>query len=310
MSWGWRKILQVRSLVRPFIWSQIGDGKNTFAWFDNWPAASPLSNLISNRDIYRAGLGRDARVSDIFFDGSWVWPTDWLVKYPPLANIVVPNLTNATDCSTWLNRQNMEDICVILIEYFDRLRQDICVILIEYFDRLRQVTLLQTQEETVMIEDIYYIKHYYIMNSPSNDEWEQLLDIDDSDLQLTPVLHPCNRHEIVEDVGEDEDFNRGPWLSAIEYVKNNGGIVSGCLGDIKKNLNKGKLEQVISIVKSCTPNVLCDFTVTLKDLSVFSPKSSIHYLKITMRNVVKVFHKDTFVGNGSGNPDEMIENLT
>ncbi|GJW62043.1 putative RNA-directed DNA polymerase [Tanacetum coccineum] len=108
MSWGWRKILQVRSLVRPFIWSRIGDGKNTFAWFDNWSAASPLSNLISNRDIYRAGLGLDARVSDIVLAGSWVWPTDWLVKYPPLANIVVPNLTNAADCSTWLNRQNME----------------------------------------------------------------------------------------------------------------------------------------------------------------------------------------------------------
>ncbi|PWA36886.1 hypothetical protein CTI12_AA595590 [Artemisia annua] len=239
------------------------------------------------------------------------------------------------------------------------------------------------------------------MNSPSNDEREQLLDIDDSDLNLTPVLRPYNRHvsdtttttqnadvdnleenkgvriipgpagifqasklrkqldiheggvesvmstqeyikKIVEDMGEDEDFNRGPWLSAID----------GCLGDIKKNLNKGKLEQVIAIVKSCTPNVLGDLTLTLKDLSVtlkdlsgtigglihhkiideggpsygkditvgavlilanvsvFSPKSSIHYLNITMRNVVKVFHKDTFVGNGSGNPNELIENLT
>ncbi|PWA72041.1 hypothetical protein CTI12_AA264170 [Artemisia annua] len=73
--------------------------------------------------------------------------------------------------------------------------------------------------------------------------------------------------KIFEDVGEDEDFNRGPWLSAIDYVKNNGGIVSGYLGDIKKNLNKGKLEQVIAIVKSCSPNVLGDLTVTLKDLS-------------------------------------------
>ncbi|GJR31688.1 hypothetical protein Tco_1107920 [Tanacetum coccineum] len=30
------------------------------------------------------------------------------------------------------------------------------------------------------------------MNSPSNYEWEQLLDIDDSDLRLTLVLRPCN----------------------------------------------------------------------------------------------------------------------
>nr|GEX46926.1 hypothetical protein [Tanacetum cinerariifolium] len=71
ISCGWRKILQVRSLVCPFFWSQIRDGKNTFAWFDNWSAVSPLSNLILNRDIYRAGLGRDARVSDIVLADSW-----------------------------------------------------------------------------------------------------------------------------------------------------------------------------------------------------------------------------------------------
>ncbi|GKA27980.1 RNA-directed DNA polymerase, eukaryota, reverse transcriptase zinc-binding domain protein [Tanacetum coccineum] len=108
MSWGWRKILKVRSLVRPFIWSRIGDGKNTFAWFDNWIEASPLSNLISNRDIYRAGLRLDARVSDVIMVGSWAWPNEWLVKYPPLANMVVPALTNTADHLTWLNRQNVD----------------------------------------------------------------------------------------------------------------------------------------------------------------------------------------------------------
>ncbi|GKF73304.1 hypothetical protein Tco_0219636, partial [Tanacetum coccineum] len=30
------------------------------------------------------------------------------------------------------------------------------------------------------------------MNSPPNDQWELSLDIDDSDLRLTPVLRPCN----------------------------------------------------------------------------------------------------------------------
>ncbi|GKE99839.1 serine/threonine-protein kinase HT1-like protein isoform X1, partial [Tanacetum coccineum] len=94
-----------------------------------------------------------------------------------------------------------------------------------------------------------------------------------------------------------------------------------------------KLEQVVAIIKSCTPNALGDLTVTIKDLSgiipgaihhkvineggykkdinvgsalilanvlVFSSKPSMHYLNITMRNVVKVFHKDLVPGNGRG----------
>ncbi|PWA73133.1 hypothetical protein CTI12_AA264330 [Artemisia annua] len=99
--------------------------------------------------------------------------------------------------------------------------------------------------------------------------------------------------KVVEDVSEDEDFTRGPWVS-----------------------------EVVAICKSCAPNVLGDLTVTLKDLSYtisstihhkflteggygkaitiglalilkhvseFSPKQFGHYLSITMRSVVMVF---------------------
>ncbi|GJY20406.1 hypothetical protein Tco_0392972 [Tanacetum coccineum] len=108
----------------------------------------------------------------------------------------------------------------------------------------------------------------------------------------------------IEDVGEDEDFKGGSWVSAVEFVNANEGIVNGCLGDIKNYLKNKKLEQVVAIIKFCTPNAFCDLTVTLKDISsiipVFSPKPSMHYLNITMRNVVKVFHKDTVLCNGSG----------
>ncbi|GKF51129.1 hypothetical protein Tco_0147596, partial [Tanacetum coccineum] len=46
-----------------------------------------------------------------------------------------------------------------------------------------------------------------------------------------------------------------------------GGTVTGCLGAIDNFLKKGKLEQVVAIVKSCYPNALGDLNVTLKDLS-------------------------------------------
>nr|GEW17514.1 hypothetical protein [Tanacetum cinerariifolium] len=139
--------------------------------------------------------------------------------------------------------------------------------------------------------------------------------------------------KVVEDVGEDEDFKSGSWVSATDYVNANGGIVGRCLGDIKKFLNNGKLDQVVAIVKSCSSNMIGDLTVTMKDLSciipgtihhkvidkggygkgitvgaalilvnvlVFSLKPSMRYLNITLRNVVKVFRKDTVPGSGSG----------
>ncbi|GKD70856.1 hypothetical protein Tco_1324946 [Tanacetum coccineum] len=161
-----------------------------------------------------------------------------------------------------------------------------------------------------------------------DDQWELSLDIKDFDLRLTLVLRPSSSTRVEtssstqkpvriipgpavdEDVGEDEDFKSGSWVSATNYVNANGGIVSGCLGDIKNFLNNGKLDQVVAIIKSCSPNVIGDLTVTMKDLSgaalilanvlVFSPKPSMHYLNITMRNVVKVFRKDTFSGSESG----------
>ncbi|GJY86142.1 transposase, MuDR, MULE transposase domain protein [Tanacetum coccineum] len=132
--------------------------------------------------------------------------------------------------------------------------------------------------------------------------------------------------EVIEDVGEDEGFKSAPWVSAADYVNANGGIVSGCLGDIYKYLNNGKLDLVVAIVKSCSPNVIGDLTITMKhpsskiprtihykvldegtygkditigasmiltNVSVFTPKPSVHYLNITRRNVVQVFCKDT-----------------
>nr|GEX78525.1 hypothetical protein [Tanacetum cinerariifolium] len=79
--------------------------------------------------------------------------------------------------------------------------------------------------------------------------------------------------QVVEDVGEDEDFNSGSWVGATEYVKANGGIFSGCTGDIKTFLKSGKLKQVVAIIKSCSLNALGD---------------------------LKVFYKDFVPGNGSG----------
>ncbi|GJR75216.1 reverse transcriptase zinc-binding domain-containing protein [Tanacetum coccineum] len=97
MSWGWRKILLVRPLVRPLFWSRIQNGLNTFAWHDTWCSVGHMSNIISNRDIYNAGFRLDAKVNDIILNGEWAWPTHWYDKYPELANLQVPIVTDLDD---------------------------------------------------------------------------------------------------------------------------------------------------------------------------------------------------------------------
>ncbi|GJR15562.1 transposase, MuDR, MULE transposase domain protein [Tanacetum coccineum] len=267
-------------------------------------------------------------------------------------------------------------------------------------EKAREEKLRQKQAD----DDEYFMEFGMDSNfTNENDPWEYCLDIDDSDLHLTPVMRSSSSahvepspytpnpvtiipgpagvvqlsnsicvepssstpnsvriipgpaglvqrakllkenvcildpdgalmstqeymQKVVEDVGEDADFNSGAWVSATNYVNAFGGTVTVCLGDIDNFLKKGKLEQVVAIVKSCSSNALGDLNVTLKDLpgtvpgtihykvldvssyerditvgaamilanvSVFTPKQSKHYLNITKRNVVAVFRRRT-----------------
>ncbi|GJW43932.1 ribonuclease H-like domain-containing protein [Tanacetum coccineum] len=195
-----------------------------------------------------------------------------------------------------------------------------------------------TKIEKQMNATLVWLREKYNYRSQTHIELHQL-HLDEEALRETLEEEARDEKEreymkkVVEDVGEDEDFKSGSWVSATDYVNANGGIVSGCLGDIKNFLNSRKLDQVVAIIKSCSPNVISDLTVTMKDLSgtipgtihhkvigeggyekdiivgaalilanvsVFSPKPSMHYINITKRNVVKVFRKDTFPRSESG----------
>ncbi|GJS45222.1 hypothetical protein Tco_0595343 [Tanacetum coccineum] len=113
---------------------------------------------------------------------------------------------------------------------------------------------------------------------------------------------------------------------SVFILDSNGALMSTQEYMQKVVVDVGKLEQVVAIVKSCSPNALGDLNVTMKDLSgtipgtvhhkvigkggyakditvgaamilanvsIFTSKPLEHYLNITMRNVVKVFRKDT-----------------
>nr|XP_043619780.1 uncharacterized protein LOC122591584 [Erigeron canadensis] len=55
LSWSWRKLLQIRPVVRPFFWFKVGNGEIANAWHDNWCDYSPLLNTVTPRIIHNAG---------------------------------------------------------------------------------------------------------------------------------------------------------------------------------------------------------------------------------------------------------------
>ncbi|CAA7048181.1 unnamed protein product [Microthlaspi erraticum] len=129
---------------------------------------------------------------------------------------------------------------------------------------------------------------------------------------------------------EDKDFSEDPWVSAVDYIRSEGLLCGNAIGtpvsEIKSRCGWGKIDQVVAVVKTCTPNGLGDVMVTLKDptgtidasvhrkvisesefgrdirvnavvilkkVAVCAPSRSSRYLNITLKNISKVITKDT-----------------
>nr|GEW31401.1 ferredoxin-thioredoxin reductase catalytic chain, chloroplastic [Tanacetum cinerariifolium] len=67
--------------------------------------------------------------------------------------------------------------------------------------------------------------------------------------------------KVIEEASKDDHFIRDAWVSAVEYLNVEGGITSGCFGDMKTFCKNGKLEKIVVVIKSCTSNVLGELTI-------------------------------------------------
>ncbi|GJV90198.1 putative RNA-directed DNA polymerase [Tanacetum coccineum] len=114
MSWGWRKLLQLREIVKPFFWVKLGNSLSTSMWYDRWSDSCPLINLLSPRDIAREGFHLKNKVADLLMNGSWAWPQSWLHKAPDLGIIPAPVLDiSVPDKRQWRDRSgNVMDFSV------------------------------------------------------------------------------------------------------------------------------------------------------------------------------------------------------
>ncbi|GJW63826.1 hypothetical protein Tco_0115710 [Tanacetum coccineum] len=92
----------VASSCSGVFWHNIGDGSRVSLWFDRWCHNGLLSTIVSTRDMFRGGFTLSSTVQDAIRKGSWLWPHEWMVKYPLLNNISVPILVaGKCDCLEW-----------------------------------------------------------------------------------------------------------------------------------------------------------------------------------------------------------------
>ena len=70
-SWSWRKLLQLRDRVRPFIKHRVHNGKETFLWHDSWNPVGPLLPYYGDHIIYDSAIHKNARVAEVIEDGRW-----------------------------------------------------------------------------------------------------------------------------------------------------------------------------------------------------------------------------------------------
>lgn len=73
-TWTWRKLLNLRYVVHPFIKVIIGDGQSSSLWFDNWHPLGPLAERFGDRIIYDLGMPKDSKVSTIIRNSNWALP--------------------------------------------------------------------------------------------------------------------------------------------------------------------------------------------------------------------------------------------
>ncbi|KAL0805465.1 hypothetical protein Bca101_097956 [Brassica carinata] len=63
-SWMWKKMLKMREVARSFHKKDLGNGRQTSFWFDNWLDRGVLVNVLGERGMVDMGINRSATVEE------------------------------------------------------------------------------------------------------------------------------------------------------------------------------------------------------------------------------------------------------
>ncbi|KAK4384117.1 putative ribonuclease H protein [Sesamum angolense] len=98
-SWGWRKLLRLRSALLPYIDLKIGDGASFSLWHDPWHSLGPLIKRFPSGPS-RTNIPAAATLSTVIVDGVWHWPLITDMECIEITH-VLPPIDNGSDSILW-----------------------------------------------------------------------------------------------------------------------------------------------------------------------------------------------------------------
>lgn len=60
----WRKLLKLREVAKRFYKKEVGNGRQTSFWYDNWSEQGVLIELLGESGIIEMGISRKANIEE------------------------------------------------------------------------------------------------------------------------------------------------------------------------------------------------------------------------------------------------------
>ncbi|KAK4384368.1 hypothetical protein Sango_3068900 [Sesamum angolense] len=98
-SWGWRKLLRLRSALLPYIEFKVGNGEIFSIWHDPWHSLGTLIRRFPSGPS-RTNIPIAAKLSEVIVDGDWSWPPITDMECIEILHLL-PTIHNGSDSILW-----------------------------------------------------------------------------------------------------------------------------------------------------------------------------------------------------------------
>ncbi|KAL0294868.1 UNVERIFIED_CONTAM: hypothetical protein Scaly_3114600 [Sesamum calycinum] len=98
-SWGWRKLLRLRSALLPYIEFKVGNGELFSIWHDPWHSLGTLIRRFPSGPS-RTNISIAAKLSTVIVDGDWRWPPITDMECIEILHLL-PTIHSGSDSILW-----------------------------------------------------------------------------------------------------------------------------------------------------------------------------------------------------------------